>query len=58
MSDQSAPVPPADAREAMVLRYWRRGDLTPLRLANALARGTALPAETAAPRDHGRSAAR
>jgi hypothetical protein len=52
MSDQSAPVPPADAREAMVLRYWRRGDLTPLRLANALAR------EAAASRRHGRSATR
>lgn len=28
---------PVTERETLVLRYWRRGDLTPLPLANALA---------------------
>ena len=51
MSDQSVLTLSAGDREAMVLRYWRRGDLTPLRLANALARNAMLPVEGAARRD-------
>jgi hypothetical protein len=40
MSDQeleTASLLPIAERETLVLRYWRRGDLTPLPLANALA---------------------
>jgi hypothetical protein len=42
MSDQDlikiAPTLSRSEQEALVLRFWRRGDLTPLPLANALAR--------------------
>ncbi|MGN6270632.1 MAG: hypothetical protein ACTHM0_12170 [Sphingomonas sp.] len=40
MSDhelETASLLPIAERETLVLRYWRRGDLTPLPLANALA---------------------
>ena len=40
MSDHDlelVPLLPDTERETLVLRYWRRGDLTPLQLANALA---------------------
>jgi hypothetical protein len=40
MSDHElelVPMLPDAERETLVLRYWRRGDVTPLPLANALA---------------------
>ena len=59
MSDQDlikiAPTLSRSEQEALVLRFWRRGDLTPLPLANALARrdaGAPRPVAGAAQRMH------
>ncbi|MGN6375825.1 MAG: hypothetical protein ACTHMG_09750 [Sphingomonas sp.] len=52
MSDRDlvdlAPTLPDAERRALVLDYWRRGEMTPLALANALARASRPAAAPAA----------